>query len=225
VKELLLNVGSGGGGPAPAVGGGATGGAPAAAAEKEEEKKEEEKEESDDDMVCSLSLTCGNFYLTGCLPRASVFSINLLEPCRGRTLSRVQLYLYSFAYDTIGLSPAQAVTETPQKYLPDTRTCWVVLTCPSMCITAPKSRLLLEHWRMSRGDTFFSVFRMACYHRDFKNEQTWVLSNTLIQKVFGRVRPSQWSEVQDDNLTVLFVSSQVGGRLPPAYFGTTPINS
>ena len=97
MKELLSNVGSGGGGPAQAVsGGGATGGAPAADAEKEEEKKEEEKEESDDDMVClnSLLFACSNFWLTGHPSRASVFSINSLEPC-SCTPSRVQMYLYS----------------------------------------------------------------------------------------------------------------------------------
>ena len=96
MKELLSNVGSGGGGPAQGVvgGGGATGGAPDAAAEKEEEKKEEEKEESDDDMVCSLPFTCSDFCLTSYLSRASVFSINLLEPCRC-TLSRAQMYPYS----------------------------------------------------------------------------------------------------------------------------------
>jgi len=94
VKELLSNVGAGGGGPAQAVGGGggATGGAPTDAAEKEEEKKEEEKEESDDDMVCSLLFAY--FCLTNYLFRASVSSINLLEP-HSCTPFRVQMYLYS----------------------------------------------------------------------------------------------------------------------------------
>ena len=93
VKELLLNVGSGGGGPATAVvTGGATGGAPAAE-EKEEEKKEEEKEESDDDMVCSSLFTRSDPCLTGHLSRASVFSINLLEP-RRCIPSAMQLHLY-----------------------------------------------------------------------------------------------------------------------------------
>ena len=80
MKELLSNVGAGGSGPAPTVvGGGGTGGAPDAAAEKVEEKKEEEKEESDDDMVRSVPFGSGNFHLTGCLFRASVFSISCLS--------------------------------------------------------------------------------------------------------------------------------------------------
>lgn len=92
MKELLLNVGSGGGGPAPAaVAGGATDAGPAA---PEKEEKEEEKEESDDDMACSLPFTCNGFCLTANLFRASVSSINPLEPC-SCTPSRVQMYLYS----------------------------------------------------------------------------------------------------------------------------------
>jgi len=121
VKELLSNVGSGGGGPAQAVvGGGATGGAPDAAAEKVEEKKEEEKEESDDDMVCSLIFTYNDLCLTGYLFRASVFSINLLEPC-GCTPSRARMYLYSSRTFSVTPNLTQSHTINPAVCMSMTR--------------------------------------------------------------------------------------------------------